>query len=155
MARVARLVKAPAGSAPAPAIWASVALAGAGLAVSLYLLAEHLTGGASLACPETGAVNCLRVTTSDQATILGIPWAAIGTAYFASMLVLVLPPAWRIGDPRVRLLRVGLAAAGAISVVYLVFVELFVVDAICLWCTAAHAAALGLFGLVALVSARE
>jgi uncharacterized membrane protein len=152
---VARSAGAQVRSLSATTVWAGVVLAGAGLAVSVYLLVEHLTGGGTLACPETAAVNCQRVTTSDQATILGIPWAAIGTAYFASMLVLVLPPVWRTGGPRIRLLRVGLAAAGAISVVYLVFVELFVVDAICLWCTAAHVAALGLFGLVAMVSAHE
>jgi len=140
---------------PVPAVWASIALAGAGLAVSVYLLIEHFTGASSLACPESDVVNCQRVTTSEQATVLGIPWAAIGTAYFVAMLVLVLPPVWRLEDPRIRLLRVGLAAAGSVSVMYLVFVELFVVDAICLWCTAAHVAALGLFGLIAMLYARE
>jgi uncharacterized membrane protein len=40
-----------------------------------------------------------------------------------------------------------LAGAGAKMVVYLMYVELFCVGAVCLWCTAVQLAALGLFGV--------
>jgi len=40
------------------------------------------------------------------------------------------------------------AAAGVGSAPYLIWVELFRVDAICLWCTAVHACALLLLALV-------
>jgi uncharacterized membrane protein len=134
--------------------WGCLALAGLGLAVSAYLLVEHLNSANTLACPETAAVNCLRVTTSEQSTILGIPWAVIGVVYFTAMAALVMPFAWRGRSTTIARLRVMLAAAGAVSVLYLVFVELFVINAICLWCTAAHAAALALFGVVTLTFAR-
>ena len=41
-----------------------------------------------------------------------------------------------------------LATAGAVTVVYLVYVELFRVDAICLWCTGVHLTAVTLFGVI-------
>jgi uncharacterized membrane protein len=51
--------------------------------------------------------------------------------------------------------RVRLAAAGvgALSVLYLVWVELFRVNALCLWCTAVHVLALALFAAVVLGAA--
>jgi uncharacterized membrane protein len=48
---------------------------------------------------------------------------------------------------------VAMAAAGVAFVLYLVFAELFLIDAICLWCTVVHALALGLFGVVVLATA--
>ncbi len=49
----------------------------------------------------------------------------------------------------VRWSRLGLAGIGALAVVYLLYVELFVVDAICLWCTAVHVLTFALFVLTA------
>jgi uncharacterized membrane protein len=39
---------------------------------------------------------------------------------------------------------------GALTVLYLVWVELFRVNAICLWCTAVHVVTLSLFAVVVL-----
>jgi uncharacterized membrane protein len=49
--------------------------------------------------------------------------------------------------------RLAAVTAGAVFVLYLVWVELFRVDAICLWCTAVHVLAVALFAVVALASA--
>jgi uncharacterized membrane protein len=49
---------------PAWAIWSSLVLAVAGLAVSVYLTYEHYTGNKSLLCSDNGTVNCAKVTTS-------------------------------------------------------------------------------------------
>ncbi len=38
-------------------------------------------------------------------------------------------------------------------VAYLVYTELFTLDAICLWCTAVHVITLGLFAVIALGTA--
>jgi uncharacterized membrane protein len=38
----------------------------------------------------------------------------------------------------VRRARVGAAVAGILMVLYLVYTELFTLDALCLWCTAVH-----------------
>ncbi len=113
-----------------------------GLGASIYLTVEHYTHGASFACPESATINCLKVTTSKWSTIAGIPVAVLGLAYFVVMTVAVALP---LHDRRLRAARVVAAAAGILSALYLVYVELFEVDAICLWCTAVHVCTLALF----------
>lgn len=58
----------------------------------------------------------------------------------------LLPPAWRL--PVLDPLRVAAAGVGVVMVLYLIGVELFAVDAICLWCTAVHAVTIALFGVI-------
>ena len=131
----------------------SLVLAALGLAVSGYLTYEHFTASTTLACPNTGTWNCVTVTTSAQSKLFGIPVALLGLGYFAAMLVLSLPAMWRSRRSEIRRGRFALAAGGVLFVGYLVIAELFVLDAICVWCTAAHALALGLFGVVAVGTA--
>lgn len=123
--------------------YATLGVALAGLAVSTYLTVEHYTASVALACPETGSINCAKVTTSKWASIAGVPVAVLGLTFFAVMTVLLLPPLWR----RRNLDRVRLAGAstGVAMVVYLIWVELFRVNAICLWCTIVHICTVTLF----------
>jgi uncharacterized membrane protein len=149
-------VRRPAALDPVPPRWAAPATIGTclvGLGASIYLTVEHFTASSTLACPETGVVNCQRVTTSAQSTIAGVPWALLGAIFFAGLLVLGLPAAWRSRSPTVRYGRLALAFAGVVSVIYLISVELFVVNALCLWCTVAHVAALAAFGVVSFATA--
>jgi uncharacterized membrane protein len=131
----------------------SLALAFAGLLVAGYLTIEHFTASTTLACPETGVVNCTKVTTSEQSKVLGIPVAVLGLAFFAPMVVACLPKLWRDQRPAVRYGRLGLAGLGVLFVFYLVYAELFVIDAICLWCTAVHVLTVALFAVIAFGSA--
>jgi uncharacterized membrane protein len=131
----------------------SLALAVAGLLVAGYLTIEHFTASTTLACPETGVVNCTKVTTSEQSKVFGIPVALLGLVYFVPMVVACLPQLWRDERPLVRYGRLGLATVGVIFVAYLVYAELFVIDAICLWCTAVHVLTVALFAVVAFGSA--
>lgn len=117
-----------------------------GLLISAYLSVEHFTTPALLACPEGATLNCAKVTSSAQSVLLGVPVAVLGLAYFVVMTALTLPAAWRIR--RLDPVRVLGAIAGVAMVIYLVFVELFGVNAICLWCTAVHLCTLVLLGAV-------
>jgi uncharacterized membrane protein len=140
----------PAGSTQPTAMrgsgWAALAFAVVGLAASAYLTIEHYTAAVVLACPENATINCAKVTTSKWSHVLGIPVALLGLAYFVALVALCLPAAWRLAPlSRWRIAAVGL---GAVSVVYLVYIELFQVDAICLWCTAVHIATIGLLASV-------
>lgn len=118
----------------------SLLVALVGLAISAYLSVEHFTSPELLACPEGSVVNCAKVTSSQWSEIAGVPVAVLGLVYFLVMSTLVLPAAWRRKalDP----VRVTGAALGVGMSLYLVWVELFRVDAICLWCTAVHVCAL-------------
>jgi uncharacterized membrane protein len=127
----------------APRLTLPLALTGLGL--STYLTWEHYSTSTTLSCPDTGVVNCLKVTTSAQSLVFGVPVALLGAIFFAAMASLCLPPLWRANSDQVRLLRLGGAISGIVMVLYLVAVELIVVRAICLWCTAVHLVAFGLF----------
>jgi uncharacterized membrane protein len=133
----------------------ALALSALGLLVAGYLTVEHYTASTTLACPETGIVNCQKVTSSAQSAVFGIPVALLGLLFFAVMLVACLPPVWRMTQPAVRLGRLAFAGVGVAFVVYLVYAELFVLDAICLWCTAVHVLTVALFAVVAFAAALD
>jgi uncharacterized membrane protein len=134
--------RAAAPAATGGAARASFVIALLGSVVSAYLTVEHFTTSATLACPETGAINCQKVTTSAWSHLGPVPVAVLGLAFFVGMTALCSPPAWRV--PALGPLRVLGAAVGVLAALGLVWVELFQVDAICLWCTAVHLCALGL-----------
>jgi len=121
-------------------------LSALGLGVAGYLTYEHFTSSSTLACSDNGVVNCLKVTTSSYSEVAGVPVAVLGLVFFAVMLVLQLPPMWRRPEPVIRWGRLAWAVVGLGTVLYLLFAELFEIDAICLWCTSVHVLTLVLFG---------
>jgi uncharacterized membrane protein len=110
---------------------AGVALSVAGIAVSIYLTVLHFIGFAP-ACPATGAINCEAVLSSPYAVIAGtaVPTSAAGIAWFGVSAVL-----WTRSFGQAQL---AWSALGVVTVLYLLFIEIVRVGAICLWCTAAH-----------------
>lgn len=137
-------------SAPATAtrrrVDASLVVALVGLAISVYLTVEHFTSSSLLACPEGAVVNCAKVTSSPESVILGVPVAALGLGYFAAMTAVLTPGAW--ARRRLDVVRIAGAVLGIGMVLYLVWVELYRVNAICLWCTAVHVCTLTLLGAI-------
>lgn len=133
------------GKAPAWVRITAPALCLAGLAAAAYLTAAHFDSAVVLACPDKGIINCAAVTSSPQSSLLGVPVALLGLAWFLAITPLHLPAAWNSTRPSVRGVRVAAAGAGMAVVLYLVFTELFVLHAVCLWCTAVHVVTLGLF----------
>lgn len=125
---------------------APLVVALAGLGVSIYLTIEHYTTSLTLACPESGTINCAKVTKSEWADIAGIPVAVLGLVYFVAMTALMLPSAWRVAA--LHRVRIAAASTGVAMVIYLIWVELFRVNAICLWCTVVHICTITLFALV-------
>lgn len=117
-----------------------------GLAVSIYLTVEHYSSSVTLACPEGGAINCAKVTSSSWSKVGPFPLALLGSLYFVAMIVLLSPQAWRLRS--LDNIRIAGCVLGVLSALYLVWVELFKVDAICLWCTAVHVATLVMLGAV-------
>lgn len=141
MERVARWV---------PAV--TLALALGAVAVSTYLTIAHFTSPDVLACSSTGTVNCERVTTSAQSTFFGIPVAVLGLLWSIGMAALCLPVAWRSENRLVHLARLIGAVAGVAFVLWLVYAELFIIEAICLWCTVVHILAFALFVVVVITA---
>jgi uncharacterized membrane protein len=123
----------------------SAALGAVGLAISGYLsLVRALSGQVPLLCATGGLVNCEQVTTSAQSFVGPLPVAYLGVAWFLVMLGILAsagPECPRWWD------TLGLAwtALGTLFVFYLIYAELFLIGAICLWCTAIHAIVIVLF----------
>ena len=120
-----------------------------GLGVATYLTITHYAAGVvPLACPATGGINCQRVTTSPQSMIFGLPVALYGAVWFVLMVAANVGPAWRSDRWWIILGRLGLAVAGIGFVIYLIYAELFLINAICLECTSVHVLSFILFVLV-------
>jgi uncharacterized membrane protein len=120
-----------------------------GIAVASYLTYAHYTDVRNLACSDSGVINCAKVTTSAQSHFLGMPVAVLGLAYFVGMAALSLPWAWRRPEPIVRWARLAAAVSGVAMVLWLVYAEFFIIDAICLYCTIVHGLTLLLFLVIA------
>jgi uncharacterized membrane protein len=129
---------------------ATFAMAIASTAVSAYLTIAHFTSPKVLACASSGVVNCERVTTSAQSEVFGVPVALLGLAWSLAMCGLCSPWAWRSVEPGIRIARLAAVVTGMAFVLWLVYAELFIIDAICLWCTVVHALAFALFVIVVL-----
>ncbi|HEX9282606.1 MAG TPA: vitamin K epoxide reductase family protein [Gemmatimonadales bacterium] len=117
---------------------AIVLLALVGLLIATYLWLYKIGVLGELRC---GTGSCEYVQTSRYADLLGIPVAFYGVAGYAALFVLGLAglqPAWA-GDRRLTVLVSGLATAGFAFTLYLTYVELFVLHAICRWCVASAA----------------
>ncbi len=116
----------------------SLILSVLGFADSLYLTIAHYSTPAILACPETKFVNCEKVTSSSYSLIHGIPITFFGMLFFIVLIVLSLPRFW-VGVSRfVTNLRLAVVSLGMLSVFYLVYVELYKLNSICLYCTGVH-----------------
>jgi uncharacterized membrane protein len=127
----------------------------AGLGISIYLtLTHYLPGAVHLYCSSKGIVNCGLVTTSPESMVFGvIPVAVLGLPFFVAMVALQGPWAWRSPRREVHLLRMASLIVGLGFVFYLLYTELFTVNAICLWCSSVHAITLVLFVLTVIGAA--
>jgi uncharacterized membrane protein len=130
---------------------ASLLLSVFGLGVSIYLTITHFDKVA-LVCSDNGAINCAKVTSSPQSVIVGIPVAMLGLAFFVPMIALCLPAAWRSADRRVHLARLLLSITGVGMILYLIIAELFIIKAICLWCSSVHLITFILFVIIVTAS---
>jgi uncharacterized membrane protein len=130
----------------------TAALSAGAVAVSVYLTIAHFANPNLLVCASSGTVSCEAVTTSAQAAFLGIPVAVLGLLWSIGMLALCLPQAWRSGSRLVHLARLLMAVGGIGFVLWLVYAELFIIGAICLWCTVVHVIAFALFVIVVITA---
>ncbi len=76
----------------------------------------------------------------------------LGLAFFVPMILLCLPAAWRSADRRVHLARLVLAVIGVGTILYLIIAELFIIKAICLWCSSVHLITFLLFVVIVTAS---
>ena len=107
---------------------AAGAVALAGVVVAGYLTLVHFDE-AALVCVAGG--GCETVQQSSYAEIAGIPVALLGLVSYTVVVGLV---AW--DTPNTRLAAAMIALVGLLFSLYLLAMQLFVIDAVCVWCLA-------------------
>ncbi|MBY0110674.1 vitamin K epoxide reductase family protein [Patescibacteria group bacterium] len=117
-----------------------------GFADSAYLAHSALTAD-PLVCDIEGLDKCNTVAASPYSKLLGIPLAVYGLGFYAVILLLSVYLLSRSS----RLAVKGLAAAsvvGALASAYFLFLQVFVIKAICIYCLASAVVSFILAGLV-------
>ncbi len=111
--------------------WILVVLDVIGLAIASYLSVVELGGGVPYCGPLHG---CETVATSEYAWIGPLPVAVYGV--ILSLILLTLALAWvRTDKPELLDVHYGLSLIGVIFEVYFLALQVFVIHAVCIWCT--------------------
>jgi uncharacterized membrane protein len=108
--------------------FASFVVAAVGLGVAAYLTAVHYGGGSPVCAIAHG---CATVQQSEYASLAGVPVALLGMLGYAAILV-----GLAIDNEPARTATAFLALAGAGFSAWLTYVEVFTLEAICIWCVA-------------------
>jgi uncharacterized membrane protein len=133
-------------------LWAPVVLSGLGVFISGYLVTKRFTGG-SLAC--TRWAQCDVVSNSVYSQLYGVPVAVIGLAGYLLLLALALAALWTEGRTQWQtlLLSFVLSLGGVGFSIYLTYLEIYVIEALCAWCVAS-AIVIALLAIVTAVTIR-
>jgi len=111
---------------------ASIVLAVLGLLDSIYLVWVKYTGAYAL-CGPIG--NCESVNSSQYSEIYGIPIALLGAGAYAVMIVLLLlenrGQVWAEFGPMIVF---GMSLIGVLYSIYLTYIEVVILKAICPYC---------------------
>jgi uncharacterized membrane protein len=102
-------------------------LAAAGAAIAGYLLYHHVAGG-TIACTTGG---CEEVQDSKYAELAGIPVALLGLLAYVALFATALS-----GHELARAAGAAIAFGGLAFSIYLVYVQVAIIEAICQWCVA-------------------
>ena len=116
----------------------------AGVFVAAYLAMYKLGYIGTLVC---AVGSCEVVQTSRWATLLGQPVAVWGIVYYLGVLALTLAglSGSLAADRRLSQALVGVTATGVLFSLWLTYLELFVIHAICMWCVVSAVLATALF----------
>ncbi|MDP9202917.1 MAG: vitamin K epoxide reductase family protein [Gemmatimonadota bacterium] len=129
------------------------ALALAGIFISIYLTLYKLGLIGELSC---SIGSCETVNTSRWSTFLGLPVAAWGLFFYIDVFVLALAGTMpRLeNEPLISIVLAAEAAIGVLFSAWLTYLELAVIDAICIWCVTSAVIVTVIF-LVSVADLRE
>ncbi len=117
----------------------------AGVMLSIYLLLQRMGYLGVLACGASG--GCEKVQASRWSEFLGIPVAAWGVAAYLGLFIVAIAGVqgrWAESPAPTRLLAM-LSGIGVAFTVYLTYLELFVIHAVCRWCVVSAVIIVGVF----------
>jgi uncharacterized membrane protein len=116
-------------------LWVPIGLSAAGIGISAYLVGKRFTGGA-LAC--TRWAQCDVVNNSVYAVMYGVPVSVIGLAGYLLLLGVSVAAVRTVGPTQRGLLALSLllSLGGVGFSIYLTYLEIYVIQALCAWCVA-------------------
>jgi len=122
-----------------------------GLLIATYLATVELQGGVPVCGPLKG---CETVATSEYNRIGGIPVAVYGVGLSLMLLSLALAW-WRTDIYTLLLAHYGLSLVGVLFEIYFLYLQIFVIGAICVWCTSYGLSLIARFLIALVVWARQ
>lgn len=128
-------------------------LGAAGFADATYLTVKHFLG---TPLPCSILKGCEQVTTSQFATVYGIPVALLGSLYYLTILVLAVIY-FDSRKPVALTLLACLTPLGFLASLWFVYLQIFIIGAICLYCmvSATTSTLLFIFGITHLIKTRK
>lgn len=118
----------------------AVFVAAFGIGVATYITIADAGGGAPVCL--AGGSGCQTVASSSYSHLFGANVAVLGIVGYALLLLAAL-----LRGDGARMAGFAIALGGFAFSVYLTYLELFVIDAICQWCVASAVLMTVLFGL--------
>jgi uncharacterized membrane protein len=107
------------------------------LLVTGYMTYTKLSGG-SMVCIESGAFDCSKVESSPWARVMGIPTAMLGfTAHIIIGSILLLETRSAFFKQYSPLILFGVTLFSIMYHSYLIYVSVFIIKALCMWCLTA------------------
>jgi len=95
-----------------------------------YLTSEHFLGGT----PECSFFRgCSSVTTSRYSVIFGIPIAFLGALFYATIFIIAMTYK-EIRRFNTLIVLNGVTVVGFLVTLYLIYLQLFVINELCLYC---------------------
>ena len=101
-----------------------------GLCIAAYLAVVEIGGGTPACGPIKG---CEEVALSEYSRIGGVPVAVYGVGLSLILLTFALAW-WRTDAYGLLLAHYGLSLAGVLFEAYFIYVQMFVISAVCVWC---------------------
>ena len=105
---------------------AAIGVAVAGLGIATYLTVVHYSGGDPVCAVAHG---CATVQQSDYAALAGVPVALLGVLGYLGLLAALI-----VDGENGRSAAAFLSLAGLGFSAWLTYVEVGILDAICIWC---------------------
>jgi uncharacterized membrane protein len=115
---------------PRGLVWAFVIISFLGFLDATFLTAEHYLGSL-LSCPIFG--GCDKVLTSFYSAVGGIPVALAGAVYYLAIFILGIAY-FDIGRARILKFAANLTPLGLIASLWFLYLQLFVIKALCFYC---------------------
>lgn len=134
--------------------WTALALSFVGFLDSLYLTIEHYRGG-DVICVVLG--GCEKVLTSAYASVFGMfPTSLLGVGYYGAIF-LALIAYIQFQDTRILIAVAGVTVIGFFVSLWFIYVQLFVLGAMCAYCMLSAAVSTLLFasGMIFLIKGRS